>query len=277
MIILSTTTDKIQVVLGGNITTNQLQCYASYNDTTTTGITPGRNVVTTNNTTAVDLVGSPSSSTQRIVGYLSVYNKDTVNSTVTINQYISSTSYPIYKTTLLPGEKLEYQQGEGFRTIGVDGSLRVIVNQSGPIVTSSLQYAYVSTDQTINSTNYIDITSLNFSVKANKRYHFNFIIPYTTPQTFQGVKFSINGPSNSYLAYYSFYPSSTTSGSYQNALSSYDSPANVYGASTLNGLAKIEGIVYVTSDGTLTGRCGGEVANTIVVKKGAIVFYYELN
>ena len=139
MIILSTTTDKIQVVLGGNITTNQLQCYASYNDTTTTGITPGRNIITTNNTTAVDLVGSPSSSTQRVVGYLSVYNKDTVNSTVTINQYISSTSYPIYKTTLLPGEKLEYQQGEGFRTIGVDGSLRVIVNQSGPIDTSSLQ------------------------------------------------------------------------------------------------------------------------------------------
>ena len=35
MIILSTTSDKVQVVLGGSVTTNQLKCFVSYTDTTT--------------------------------------------------------------------------------------------------------------------------------------------------------------------------------------------------------------------------------------------------
>ena len=111
MLILSTTTDKIQVVLSGNVTTSQLRCYSSYNDTTTTSIVPGRNVTLTNNTTAVDLVASPSASTQRVISYLSVYNADTASATVTINVVSSSTSYSVFITTLSAGEKLEYQQG----------------------------------------------------------------------------------------------------------------------------------------------------------------------
>jgi hypothetical protein len=278
MIILKTTSDKIQVDLDSNITTSQLQCYASYNDTTTTGITPDRNVVTTNNTTAVDLVGSPASSTQRVIGYMSVYNKDTANAVVTINQYVSSTSYTICKTTLLTGEKLEYQQGDGFRVLGTDGSVRIIVNQSGPIVTNNLQYSYLSSDVLTNSTSYSNITGLSFPVKSGKKYYFNFTIPYSSVATSSGAKLSINGPSNSYLAYYSVFPSSTTVASYNNALSSYDLPSAATNNNPLNNIAKIEGIIHVSSDGTLIGRFGCETGNqTITAKKGSVVFYYELN
>ncbi len=278
MIILKTTSDKIQVDLDSIVTTNQLQCYASYNDTTTTSITPGRNLVTTNNTTAVDLVGSPASSTQRVIGYMSVYNKDTANAVVTINQYVSSTSYPICKTTLLSGEKLEYQQGEGFRVLKTDGSVRMIVNQSGPVVTNNLQYSYLSSDVPTNSTSYSDITGLSFAVKSGKKYYFNFTIPYSSVATFSGAKFSVNGPSNSYLAYYSVYPSATTSVAYNNGLSSYDLPSAAFANNPLNSIAKIEGIVHVSSDGTLIGRFGCETLNqTITAKKGSVVFYYELN
>ena len=48
MIILTNTTDKIQVKLGSTITTNQLRCFSSFRDTTTTSITPLRNVLNTN-------------------------------------------------------------------------------------------------------------------------------------------------------------------------------------------------------------------------------------
>ncbi len=277
MIILSTTSDQIQVVLDSSVTTTQLQCYACYRDTTTTSITPGRKAIATNNTTAAELVGSPASSTQRVVEYISVYNKDTANATVTLSLYISTTLYTLLKTTLQPGDRLEYQQGSGFRVLASDGAIREVPNQTGANITSNLQYAYVSTDQTISSTSYVDITDLNFAVKANRRYYFNFIMPYSSPQTFQGVKFSINGPSSSYVAYYSIYPSSTTAVTYNNGIPAYDLPSTVFGNTTLAGIAKLEGIVHITADGTLTGRCGGEVANTIVVKKGAVVFYSELN
>ena len=59
MICLTEITDKIQVVLGGAITANQLQCAAFWRDVTTTLYTPGRTLINTNNTTDVDLVGSP--------------------------------------------------------------------------------------------------------------------------------------------------------------------------------------------------------------------------
>ena len=105
MIILTQTTDKIQVKLGGTVSTNQLHCYSVFRDTTTTGITPSRNVVLTNNTTAVDLVGSPSSSTQRNVEYLNVYNADTSSATVTFLFNYNGTTYEINVATLLPGDQ----------------------------------------------------------------------------------------------------------------------------------------------------------------------------
>lgn len=278
MLILSTTTDKIQVVLSGNVATTQLKCYAAYNDTTTTSITPGRNATLTNNTTAVDLVSSPPGSTQRLVSYLSVYNSDTANATVTVNVVSTSTSYPVFSSTLMSGDKLEYQQGDGFKIIGSGGSIRMLPSQSGPNLTSNLQYAYVSADLTTNTTTYIDITGLSFPVKAGKRYYFNFIIPYTSSQTFNGIKFSVNGPTNSYLAYYSVYPSSTTAVTYNNGLSGYDLPSAVVSNTSLIGIVKLEGIVYATADGTLIGRYAGEAgANNIAAKKGAVVFYSELN
>jgi hypothetical protein len=279
MIILTTTSDKIQVDLDSNITTNQLQCYASYNDTSTTGITPGRNVVITNNTTAVDLVGSPASSTQRVIGYMSVYNKDTTSEVVTINQYVSSTSYPLYKTTLLPGEKLEYQQNEGFKTIGTDGSIRIISNQSGPIVTDIVAYTILTGDVSTTLTGYTDMTGLSFPVKAGKKYYFNFTIIHTTPVTTTGTKFSINGPTASYIAFQSSYPSAAVGTvSYNFGLSSYDTPAASTTNSVTNAIAKIEGIVHISSDGTLIGRFGSETnGSAVTAKVGSVVFYHELN
>lgn len=114
MIVLTETTDKIQVVLGGAITTNQLPCVANYRDITTSAYTPGRNLVNTNNTTDVDLVGSPASSTQRVIDFLNVYNADTVNATVTIKLDANGTEYVLYKGILGTGESLTYTSESGF-------------------------------------------------------------------------------------------------------------------------------------------------------------------
>lgn len=114
MLILSATTDTIQVVLGGAVATTQLACVASYRDITTTTFTPGRNVTLSNSTTDVNLVPAPSASTQRVIDLLNVYNADTAPATVTIKFDANGTEYILWKDTLPSGETLSYVEGRGW-------------------------------------------------------------------------------------------------------------------------------------------------------------------
>jgi hypothetical protein len=114
MLVLTATTDNIQVVLGATVTTNQLQCVSAWRDVTTTTYTPGRTVTNTNNTTDVNIVPAPNSSTQRVVDLISVYNKDTVLQTVTIKFDDNGTEYIIWKGDVAVGGRVEYSEGEGF-------------------------------------------------------------------------------------------------------------------------------------------------------------------
>lgn len=274
MIILSTTTDKVQVVLNTAVTTNQLKCFASYTDTTTTSLTPGRNALTTNNTTAVDLVSSPASSTQRLVSYMNVYNTDTVLATVTINLYTTSTTYKLFTTTLATGERIEYQQGEGFKVFTSDGSYKETPNAIGAPVTNTINHVMLSSDVPTTSTSYVDITGLSTPLLANKRYWFRFVIVTTTTATSTGAGFSINGPAFTNLQYYSWYPSAPTAIQYNNANSAYDVGVTT-GLSAARGLAFIEGTVDTSAVGTLIGRIRTEV-NTATAKAGSVLFYQQL-
>lgn len=94
---LTTTNDKIQIVLGGAITTNQLQCLTTYKIYTTSTTTDGKLAVNTNNTTDVDLAGPPSSGETYDIQNINVYNKDTVAATVTIKLDVSGTETILYK------------------------------------------------------------------------------------------------------------------------------------------------------------------------------------
>lgn len=115
MIVLSETTDKIQVVLGGSVSTNEAQCVASWRDITTTRTyTAGRSVANTNGTTDVDLIASPATSTQRVIDFLSVYNNDTATITVTVKYDANGTDYILWKGTLAAGARLEYEDGKGW-------------------------------------------------------------------------------------------------------------------------------------------------------------------
>jgi len=99
MIILSNTTDNLQIVLGGTITTNQLNVVTSWRDITTTDYTAGRTVENTNNGTDVNIVPAPAASTQRVVDFIS-----------------NGTEYVIYKTVLGVGDTLRFIEGAGFST-----------------------------------------------------------------------------------------------------------------------------------------------------------------
>lgn len=123
MIVLTQTTDKIQVVLGGPVSTSQLQCVASWRDITDTPTyTPGRTVVTTNNTTDVDVVGAPAGSTQRVVDFISVHNADTATATVTVKFDANGTEYILWIGQLAPSERMVFTEKTGWSTLSSTGN-----------------------------------------------------------------------------------------------------------------------------------------------------------
>lgn len=123
MILLDTTTRKLELLLGGTVTTNQLPFVASYVDLTTTTFTPASNAGQTNNASAVTLVDVPASSTQRQLKFLSIYNADTAAATVTIRLNDNSTLRKIFVTTLAVGDTLLYADG-GWSAIDTNGKLK---------------------------------------------------------------------------------------------------------------------------------------------------------
>jgi hypothetical protein len=111
MIILDTTTKSLEVVLAGAITTNQLDitCHAvdlldsdqSVADVVNTDIA-------SNSTTAVSIQAAPAAGHTITVKTITVYNKDTVDATVTVRKNDNGTFYILNKTTLATGETLCY-------------------------------------------------------------------------------------------------------------------------------------------------------------------------
>jgi len=284
MIILTNTTDNVQVKLAGNITTSQLSCFASYRDTTTTSITPGRNVSNTNNTTAVNIVTSPSASTQRVVEYLSVYNSDTTNATVTFQFSDNGTIYELIVATLSTGEKLEYQEGFGFACLDRYGALKndtvyESTNYVSSFSTVILANDVINNDATLNTI--ADITGLSFSVTSGKNYYFKFVIPYTSAATTTGARFSVNGPAITFLNFYVTFPNAATTTNTYTGLTAFDTPTAASTGTPITGnpqIAVIEGIFKPGANGTLIARFASEIANSaITAKAGAIVYYKQLD
>lgn len=126
MLVLSATTDNLQAVLGGAVTTNQMRCVASWRDVTTTAYTPGRTVTNTSDTTDVNVVEAPGASTQRVIDLVSIYNADTVSQTVTVKFDANGTEYILWSGTLTSGETLTYCDGAGWSRVG--GTLGYAIN-----------------------------------------------------------------------------------------------------------------------------------------------------
>lgn len=124
MIVLSETTDNLQVVLGGSVATNQLQCFTSWRDRTSTTFVAGRTVAVTNNTTDVNLAAAPAASTQRIIDFISVFNADTDDRTVTIKIDANGTEYILWRDVLSPGDSVRFVEGNGFNVFRTYQSIK---------------------------------------------------------------------------------------------------------------------------------------------------------
>lgn len=285
MIILSQTTDNLQIVLGGSVTTNQLQCFSSWRDRTSTTFVAGRTVTNTNNTTDVNIVPAPASSTQRVVDFISIYNNDTVNQTVTIKLDANGTEYILFKVTLATTERLEYAEGRGWQVFASTGAVKQSINQGANASTSGLTAVVLGSDVTNNNAvaNTIqDVTGLSFSVTAAKMYYFKFVIYYTAAATATGSRWGVSCTAGTAanLSMTSEYSLTTTTTTRNALIQAFDSPAasNATSAATGNNMAVMEGYFMPTANGTFIARFASEVAGSaIVAKAGSVCYYQQLN
>lgn len=126
MLILSATTDKLQMYLGAAHSTGDLRIVCSWRDVTTTTYTPGRTVEISDGTTPVDIVTSPAASTQRVVDLVNIYNADSISHTVTVTFVDNATSYVLWSGLVPAGGMLTYVEGAGWSTTG--GALGYTLN-----------------------------------------------------------------------------------------------------------------------------------------------------
>lgn len=281
MIILTNTTDKIQVILSNNITTSQMMCFASYRDTTSTSITPLRNIINTNNITAVDLVGSPATSTQRVIDYLSIYNEDTVSNEVTILFNDGSNTYRLFVAKISTGEKIEYQEGIGFKVIGNGYSTKTINTINGINDTTDFGIFVLGNDVISNgpTTNAgIEVPNLTVPVKANKVYWFRYVLFFDANATTTGSKWNIYGPDGS-LYYYILFPITSTTQYIMGGNAVYNTPGGPQATSpaTTGNITLIEGFIRPNRDGFIIPIFASELAspNDITLKSNSFVMYKQ--
>jgi len=284
MIILSEITDKLQAVLGGAITANQLQCVTSWRDRTSTTFEAGRTVVNTNNTTDVILADSPAPSTQRVIDFISIYNNDTVNATVTVKIDANGTEYILFKATLAATERLQYQEGVGFQVFASTGALKQSINQGANASSSGLTAVVLGSDVTNNNAvanTIADVTGLSFSLLAGKSYYFKFVIRYTAAATTTGSRWGVNASAGTAatMALTSEYTLTSTTTTRNAQIQAFDSPAASNASSVVaNNIAILEGHIIATADATFIARFASEVSGSaIVAKAGSVCYYQQLN
>ena len=279
MLVLNATTDVVRVVLGAAHTTTPVRVVSSWRDVTTTAYTPGRTGISTNGTTPVSAAGSPAASTQRVVDFINIVNTDTVSHTVTLSLFDGSTDFQLIQTILAVGERIEYQDGRGIRTFASTGGEKQSQNQGANTTYTGSSRVLLTGDVTnsnATANTMQDVTALSFAVTSGVRYYFDFHINYTAAATTTGSRWSINGPTNTILAYVSRYSLTATTETL-NYANAYDFPAASNAtsvATTLGNFAVITGFITPSANGTVIARFASEVSSSaMVAKAGSYVDY----
>jgi hypothetical protein len=129
----TTTSDTLEIILGGAVTTNQLPWTVAYgqvyNDNSTSAPLEADGL--TNNTTAVTLVPAPSTNLVNELKHLNVPNVDTAAATVTIRFNNGSSTRNLITVTLQVGDQLCYTSSQGWYVLDSNGNMKVTSSGGG--------------------------------------------------------------------------------------------------------------------------------------------------
>lgn len=283
MIILSSTSDLLRVTTSGAITTDVHATFVDLNGTT---VTPGRTNTAITTATTTTVVGSPASDTYRTVKTLTIRNKHATTSVdITLIHTDGTTAVELFDFTLPAGYSIFYDESNGFTVKSNYGSLSMLeMNNTIPAAVNALNLVVLSSDVINNNAvanTIADVTGLSFSVVAGGTYFFRFNIWYQSAAGTTGSRWSVNGPSAAHIAYRANYSLSTTSETVISGSNAYGLPstANATSAVTTSGgnMARIEGFVVATADGTIIARFASEISSSaITAKAGSFCEWYRV-
>lgn len=282
MIILTTTTDALQVKLNGAITTNELPIIAMYRDMSDSEFTAGRSLNTTNGATDVSFVPAPAASTQRIIDFICITNTDTVSHVVTIKYDANGTEYTLKELSLGVGESIEYNNDYGWKVYGNNGAVKTSLNQGTSPANSTLNVVIQPTDVVNNNAvanTIADVTGLSFPVVAGNRYYFKFVIDFTSAIATTGSRWAISGPSLTRLVMRSNYTLAATTETLNSGISAYDTPAASNASSiAIGNMAILEGYIQCSANGNVIARFASEVSSSaITAKAGSLVQWLQIS
>lgn len=163
----------------------------------------------------------------------------------------------------------------GLATVATSGSYNDLSNK--PAVPSITILGADVTNNNGTANTIADVTGLSFAVTSGSTYKFRFVIVYTAAATTTGSRWSINGPSTSFLHYRSSYSLTTTSRTFNEGLSSYNVPSasNLSSAATGSNMVVIEGLITPSANGTVIARFASEVASSAIVAKAKSYVEYQ--
>jgi hypothetical protein len=122
--ILNSTTQSLEIVLGSAVATNQSPVTVDYVSFTSSATTPSVQLSTTNSTTAVTILSAPSASTQYKINGITVANKDTSPITVTIQINDNSVIYAVAQSMVIGvGSTLQFTDTRGWFVINASGQI----------------------------------------------------------------------------------------------------------------------------------------------------------
>lgn len=123
LVVLNNTSKKLQVLLGGAVSTNELPIVVSYRDIGAVGVSYQSADAISTGGTAVDVLAAPPAGKRYEVEGMSIYNADTATATVTVRQYVNaSTTRIIIKAAILTAETLLYSEAQGWHVVDANGN-----------------------------------------------------------------------------------------------------------------------------------------------------------
>ena len=257
MILLTATTDLIQLVTSAAATINVHASYMDYNGTT---VTPGRQNTAITTATTTTIVSAPGASTQRNVKTIHVRNRHaTLACIVTFLFDANGTDYELHSLTLAAGEAVEYIEGIGFfllKSARLDRWLMV-----------------TGADYTNSTTGFTDVTGLTCPVLNGIQYNFEAMLMHISGATTTGFRFGINGPTLTGIRLVGvdvITASATADTTASGTATAVDTAviAETTGAAT-DVMARFSGVFTAGANGTFAIRAAAEVAAIVTVRIGS--------
>lgn len=269
-----TSTDKLQLTTSAAADIDVVASYVDSTGVSGSNVTPGNDPTNIATATTTDIVAAPAASTFRMVKWLNVRNKHaTLSCDVTVILDVSTADYPLHKTTLAPGEVLEWTPDLGFFRLEETALLSVTL--------------YKTADQVFaTAASFADITDFTYPMKSGRKYTFEAFIFHLTNATTTGAQFGVNigaAPTVLIVGGAHQITASVTAAGFgaSSAVTARDTAVVVEttGPGAVVALANIAGYIQPSADGTFALRATSEVtvASGLTVKAGSFLRLREAN